>query len=262
MYKGVIFTLGSITAERELGALRKGESPLQQQRYLDGVREIDPSDGYEFHRPDMPPPKREIPMRPVEATRGGNTILIVPTRACAWKKGGGTVVERQNYFDMTDNVVGVGLCRSFYEHLPHGTVVFPYIAEISPGLWKEWSWNPQYLRTSIPSRELQESLRAACESDGLPVATARTMISVRDLQESRSYSPVARELGYSVLDQEMAWLFGHSYILRKNCAGALVVSDIEGEEFIPQTFYHSIREETHEGANRLLRASVRLLLEI
>jgi hypothetical protein len=257
---GVIFTLGSPTGEIELDSIRARDDKSPICQYFDDIRTVDPIDGLNLYEPEtMPEPKRKINMKPVEGRSGQNYVLIVPTRAGAVKKGGGSIVDRSGYFNEADKIIGVGMCRLHSKDHEHGDIVFPERVDNSHLLRKMWG---KYYYSGSPDQELLDELYLKCLGNGLTAVKFPLTISMLDIDEgNRHRNDRFLKKGYRARDMEMGWLFAHARNLDKPAAGALVISDRRGGIFDMYTIYHNLPDKTYEGISKLLEAAVQVFVE-
>lgn len=261
MYKGVIFTLGTTTAERELNAIKEGRSRLSQ--YFDSLTDVEPIDGYELRRsPIGVSNPRTINMRPYEGRNGQNYILIVPTRGGAVKfNDGGSVVNRQGYFEMADNIIGVGMCRLNSRDYEHGDLIFPDQVDNSPSLRKMWG---EEYNSGFPDKTLRNALYQRFLDNGLTAVRLPLTLSVKNIEETYNYGhdkiPELVGISYGACEMEMGWVLAHAIKLNKPAVGIFSISDRDGERFDLDIAYNKLSPKTKEGVSNILESAVQFLI--
>ena len=261
MYKAVIFTLGTPTAERELNAIRAGASSLLQ--YFDDRKEEYPIDGYTERTPKKA--GRTFNMRPIEVRSGSTYLLIVPTRAGAVETEPqvaekGTVVDRKGYFVGGENIVGVGLCRLHSHDYQHGDIIIPDRVDNSPSLVKMWG---EDYKVGFPDEKLRDALYQKCvetvSPSGLSVIKLPRTVSLLDMEESKQYGrdeiQELLDIPYGARELEMGWVLANARKLGKPAVGTFAISDRSGERADDEYFFN-LPERVHTGVSKLLESVI------
>lgn len=257
-YKGVIFSLG-VTGETELDNLRNRKGRLAN--YFDTVMEDEPIDGYISHKPDRLHPGRTFHMNPILARSGETCLLFVPTTSQAIKRGGGSVVDRIDYFKEGENIVGVGMCCLHSQDYQHGDIVIPDQVDNSPSLRNIWG---EGYESGFPDVKLRDALHQRCLDNGLTVVRLPLTLSVLNWEESENWDriPGINSSQYGAREMEMAAVLAYGRKLGKPSVGALVISDRSGEQVDIEYFRHLPERapKVEEAGGKLFEAVVNLFI--